>query len=238
MLKTSEIEKRIKIVKTMFSEMSNIAFISKEQLEPNEQGFYYNSDDNMEAEYPDQNTKLQKCWEEIQRNLPPGYSIDANLLRHLAFNQAQDWFDISNYDIPKELDKIKRYLRRLPLFNYLNSLHPQVRRVSEIALSGDLEAALRTVYTSLDSDIRAYLKLKPADSTVNGIGQAFKDGRLNPSKKEHTESIRNFLQGVIGYYRSDLVHNALADDRNDIEASLSLFGLAHEAFTLFEGCIN
>lgn len=182
--------------------------------------------------------ELPVLWHEVQKNVPPGFSLDGNLVRHVSFNELSDWSDISNRDVPREITKVSEYLKLLSLIEYIESLHPEVARVSEIILNGDIDAALKTVYSSLDSKIRSILKLKPGESTVPAIGKAFKDGKLKFPQPENTESVRSFLQGVIGYYRSVLIHNPLPSHRNRVDASLSLFGLAHEAFKLVDVCIR
>ncbi len=192
--------------------------------------------DSMEESYPEESKAVRECWDAIQRSLPSGISVDGNLVRHLSFNQATDWFDISRSDIPRELTKLKEYEQRLALIVYMESLHPQVARVSEIVLNGDIDAGLKTVFASLDASIRAHLKVRPNESSVSMIGKAFKDGDLVARQPENSDSARNFLQGVVGYYRSIIVHNALSQNRNSVEGALSLFALAHEAFRLFDSC--
>lgn len=187
----------------------------------------------MGSEMPKQSAELHACWEEIQKTVPPGFSIDGNLIRHLRFNQAHDWVDIAKHDVPRELTKIDEYIKQLALVEYTETLHPEVSRVSGIILIGDYDAALKTVYASLDSRIRTYVGGKDEESTVNLIGRAFKDGKL---AHERANAARDFLAGVIGYYRNYLLHNKLPTSRNTIEASLSLFALAHEAFKMLDKC--
>lgn len=118
----------------------------------------------------------------------------------------------------------------------MDSLHPEVSRVTEIVLSGDLDAALKTIFATLDSKIRVHIEAKPTEATVSMIGKAFKNAKLISPQEESTDSARNFLQGVIGYYRNTILHNPLPTSRNRLDASLSLFTLAHEAFRLFDSC--
>ncbi|MEK7187366.1 MAG: hypothetical protein AAB691_00790 [Patescibacteria group bacterium] len=187
----------------------------------------------MGNEYPKENSELHSCWEEIQKSVPPGFSIDSNLVRHLSFNEAKDWLDISNSDIPRELLNVEEYIKKLTLIEYLSTLHPEVSRVTEIILNGDIDAALKTVFANLDVKIRSVLRVGPGIQTVNAIGEAFKKGRL---KAYNNDAARNFLQGVIGYYRNVIIHHPLSPNRNKIETALSLFALAHEAFKLFDVC--
>lgn len=194
--------------------------------------------EDMSKKLPIKNSQLQKLWKQIQKNVPPGFSLDGNLIRHISFNQARDWFDIWSYDIPRELIEISEYKKQLSLVEYLNTLHPEISRVSGIVLSGDIDAALKTVYASLESKIRSHLKLKATESTIPALGKAFKNGVLRSPIHEYSDAARNFLQGVIGYYRSNIIHNPITPTRNSIGASLSLFGLADESFRLFEECIQ
>lgn len=191
---------------------------------------------NMDEVEPEKNEALHGCWQDIQRIVPPGFSIDSNLVRHLSFNEAHDWFDISNNDIPRELKNVADYIKRLTLIEYIESLHPSVARVTETVLNGDLDAALKTVFASLDSQIRSLLGAKHAESTFSLIGKAFNDGTLVAPNKENNDAVRSFLQGVIGYYRNNIVHLPLPAHRDRVEASLSLFGLAHESFRLLDLC--
>jgi len=124
------------------------------------------------------------------------------------------------------------------LIEYLESLHPEVARISEIVLNGDIDAALKTVYSSLDSRIRAYLKPERSESTVPAIGRAFREGKFVFLQNGNPEDIRSFLQGVLGYYRSNIVHNPLPTHRNSVDASLSLFGIVHETHKLLDVCIK
>jgi hypothetical protein len=191
---------------------------------------------NMSETFSVKNIKLHEYWAKIQKNVPPGFSIDSNLMRHLSFNQANDWHDIAYFDIPRELTKIEEYKNRLVLIEYLDNLHPEVSRITNIVLSGDIDAALKTVFTTLDSKIRSFIKAKPVESTVAMIGKAIKDKIFYYPINEYNEAARNFLQGVIGYYRNYITHNPLPYTRNRIESSLSLFSLAHEAFLLLDTC--
>lgn len=186
--------------------------------------------------YTEENERVHYYWNEIKRNAPPGFSFDSNLVRHLSFNEAHDWLDIVKKDIPRELTKVEEYKKQLFLIEYLDSLHPEVSRVTEIVLSGDLDASLKTVFATLDSKIRVYIGAKPTESTVSMIGKAFKDNKLIAPQIENNDSARNFLQGVIGYYRNIILHNPLPTNRNRLDSSLSLFAVAHEAFKLFDSC--
>ena len=139
-------------------------------------------------------------------------------------------------DIPRELTRVEEYKKQIFLIEYLDSLHPEVSRVTEIVLSGDLDAALKTIFATLDSKIRVYVGAKPNEATVSMIGKAFKVGKLVAPQQESKDGARNFLQGVIGYYRNAIIHNPLPTSRNRLDASLSLFTLAHETFRLFDEC--
>ena len=183
-------------------------------------------------------SKIIEIWKNIQKNVPPGFSLDGNLVRHISFNELNDWFDVANHDVPRELVNIEEYIKFLGLIEYLESLHPEVARISEIVLNGDIDAALKTVYSSLDSKIRACLKPKRAESTVPAIGKAFKEGVFTFPQNGNPEDIRSFLQGVLGYFRSNIIHNPLPTHRNNIQASLSLFGIAHETYKLLDICIK
>lgn len=191
---------------------------------------------NMVEIFPDANQKLHSAWEEIKENAPPGFSFDSNLLRHLTFNHAADWLDITKRDIPRELKRVEEYRRRIELINYMDTLHPEVSRVTEIVLSGDVDAALRTVYSTLDSKIRVVIDAVGTEMTVPAIGRAFKEGKLRAPHDENNDGARNFLQGTLGYYRNWILHNVLPLERNQIEGAMSLFALAHEAFKLLDAC--
>lgn len=193
--------------------------------------------DSMLKLYPEKGTEVSRHWSEIQRMVPPGFSIDSNLVRHLSFNEAKDWFDIWHNDIPREIVRVEEYKKRITLIEFLDTLHPEVRRVTSIILDGDIDAALKTVYTSLDAKIRTSLNAHDdSESTVPLIGRAFKEGWLTSPSEAHRDAVRNFLQGVLGYYRSRIIHHTLSPKRNSVEASLSLFCLAHEALWLFDSC--
>jgi len=194
--------------------------------------------DNIPTKFPKQDEAVQRLWDNIQKNVPPGFSLDGNLVRHLSFNEPVDWLDISSSDIPRELKKIEEYRQKLFLVEYVESLHSEVARLSGLVIDGDLEAALKAVFTLLDTRIRSVLKPKNNESTVATIGKAFKNGALKAPPSGDNESVRNFLQGVLGYYRGSIVHNPLPTYRNRIESSLSLFALAHEAFVLFDLCVK
>lgn len=192
--------------------------------------------ENMGTADPKKSEQLNEIWVQAQKILPPGFSIDSNLIRHLSFNQASDWLDIAKRDIPRELENIEEYKKRLALIEYLDGLHPEIKRVVDTILNNDIDAALKTVFSTLDTKIRLLIKAKPGESTVPQIGKAFKDKTLNATHELYTDSIRNFLQGVLGFYRSIILHNPLPSRRNSIKASLSLFCLAHEAFVLLDSC--
>lgn len=230
---------KINLVKEKFAEMQRItSFVDAGMFEVGETGMpFLEPGTSMSTEYPEPSEKLNLCWEEIQKNLPSGFSIDGSLIRHLSFNQAHDWLDISKRDISREMVKVEEYEKQLVLIEYLDNLHPEVSRISEIVLSGDIDAALKTVFATLDARIRTFLGIRrPAESTVPAIGKAFNNGHLIAPQPENNDSARNFLQGVVGYYRNNILHNPLPDSRNRIDASLSLFALAHEAFRLFDSC--
>lgn len=234
----NEAKNKIDFVKDKFLDIQRISsFINKEMFEDDETGNpFLKSYIEMGEAYPEENTKIHACWEEIQKNIPPGFAMDSNLIRHLSFNEARDWLDITKQDIPRELIKVEEYKRQLYLIEYLDSLHPGISRVTEIVLNGDLDAALKVVYSSLDSKIRSLLKISDKQSTTPYIAKAFKEGVLIPPNPNNLEGARNFMMGVIGYYRNWIVHNPLPQDRNRLEASLSLFALAHETFRLLDAC--
>lgn len=234
-----EAKTKIDFVKEKLLEMQEVsAFIDKKMFEedPETGSQFLEPGIGMNDAYPKENEMMHSCWDEIKRNAPPGFSIDSNLIRHLSFNEAHDWFDITKKDIPRELTKVEEYKKQLFLIEYLDSLHPEVSRVTEIVLSGDLDAALKTIFATLDSKIRVHIGAKPTEATVSMIGKAFKNSKLISPQEESNDSARNFLQGVIGYYRNTILHNPLPTSRNRLDASLSLFTLAHEAFRLFDSC--
>jgi len=213
------------------------SFVKSDAFEEDERGMPHLDPQTIMAEvYSKENSELHECWNEIQKIVPPGFAIDGNLVRHLSFNEASDWHDITNNDIPRELTKIEEYEKKIILIQYIDTLHPDVSRVTSIVLDGDIDAALKIIYTALDSKIRSLIKAKPGESTVPTIGKAFKDKLLIPPHPNHYESVRNFLQGVLGYYRSIIAHNTLPPQRDSIPESLSLFGLAHEALVLIDHC--
>lgn len=233
-----EAKTKIDFVKNKLIEMQKVSSIIQEGMfedDPETGGPFLEPGSAMHEEYPNENTKMHALWDEVKKNVPPGFSVDSNLIRHLSFNEAHDWLDVTSRDIPRELTRIEEYKKELFLIEYLDGLHPEVSRVTEIVLSGDLDAALKVVYSSLDSKIRAFIEAKPGEMTVPMIGKAFKDGKL-VSPQENYDSVRNFLQGVLGYYRNFILHNPLPTSRNRLDASLSLFALAHEAFKLFDLC--
>lgn len=228
----AEAKSKIKLIKEKLIEIQEISSIIRDNIVEDETGSVFLP---SVKEYPEEDAKIHSLWEDIQRNVPPGFSVDSNLIRHLNFNESGDWLDISERDVPRELIKVEEYKKQLHLIDYLDGLHPEVSRVTAIVLSGDLDGALKIVYSSLDSKIREFIKAKSSESTVSMIGKAFNSGLL-VSPQENHESVRNFLQGVLGYYRGHIVHNKLPSNRNRIDASLSLFALAHEAFNLFDLC--
>ena len=233
-----EAKNKIDFVKEKLLEMQRVSSFIKEGMfedDPETGSPFLEAGIGMNDAYPKENEAMHSCWEEIKRNAPSGFSFDSNLIRHISFNEAHDWLDITKRDIPRELIKVEEYKKQLYLIEYLDGLHPEVSRVTEIALSGDLDAALKVVYSSLDSKVRAYIEAKPGEMTVPMIGKAFKEGKL-VSPQENYDSVRNFLQGVLGYYRGYILHNTLPTNRNRIDASLSLFALAHETFKLFDLC--
>lgn len=238
-----EIKKQISSVKDGLIKMQKIAsFVETGMFEPQvnneaelEPPFLERSESMSEA-CPDKNMELHSLWENIQKNIPAGLSVDGNLIRHLSFNEAHDWFDIANHDIPREIKKLDDYEAQLGLIEYLENLHPEISRVSNIVLNGDIDAALKTVYASLDSKIRAIVGPKQGESTVPLIGRAFKENYFITPDPTNTEGARSFLQGVLGYYRNNILHKDLPPSRNSIVESLSLFGVAHEAFKLLDLC--
>lgn len=233
-----EAKNKIDFVRDKLLEMQRISsFIDDGMFKDDETGSpFLEPGIRMDEAYPEENTKMHACWEEIQKNVPPGFSIDSNLIRHLSFNEAHDWLDITKRDIPRELTKVEEYKKRIFLIEYLNSLHPEVSRVIEIVLNDDLDAALKVVYSGLDSRIRSLLKVPGGQPTMPCVGKAFREKILIPPHQENLEGVRNFLMGVIGYYRHRIVHNPLPQHRNRLEASLSLFAIAHEAHKLLDVC--
>jgi len=235
----SEAKNKIDFVEKKLLEMKEVSSFIKEEMfedDKNTGVAFLELGIHMAAEYPEEDARMRACWEEVKKNVPPGFAVDSNLIRHLSFNEAHDWLDITKRDIPRELIKVEEYKKQIFLIEYLDGLHPEVSRVTEIVLNGDLDAALKVVYSGLDSKIRSVLKISGGESTTPYIGKAFKDGTLIPPRPENFEGVRNFLMGVIGYYRHWIVHNPLPQNRNRLEACLSLFALAHEAFRLFDTC--
>jgi len=188
--------------------------------------------------FPKQNKLVLKFWDEIKNNAPSGFVIQGNLLRHLSFNMVGDWIDIHHSDIGQALESVKEYRKKLAIVEYLSGLNPEISKVSSMLLDGEIDVALKAVFATLDTKIRAYLSITSRVSTVPAIGKAFNEGILKAPDSDNNDSARNFLQGVVGYYRSNILHRSLPTNRNNIEASASLFCLAHEAFTLFAFCSN
>ncbi len=234
----AEAKSKIDFVKEKLLEMQKISSFIDENIfkEDENDNLFVEPRIGMSEAYPKENTAMHICWEEIQKNVPSGFLIDSNLIRHLSFNEARDWLDITKRDIPRELVKVDEYKRQLFLIEYLDSLHPEVSRVTEIVLNGDLDAALKVVYSGLDSRVRSLLKVSSGMSTTPCIGKAFREGVLIPPHSNDLEGVRNFLMGVLGYYRHWIVHNSLPQHRNRLEASLSLFAIAHEAHKLLDVC--
>lgn len=234
------LRKQIDEIESRLTEMGRLAFIDPAKFEPrgSEQPPELSGKEQMESLSPAENARIHELWSEVEKMLPPGFSVNGNLLRHLSFNQSGDWADIYARDIPDELTRLQDYRNKFILIEYLEALHPEVARVSGIILSGDLDAALKVVFAAFDVRVRHLLKLRPDESTMPAIGKAFKDGVFNSPVPENTEGVRSFLQGVTGYYRNVISHNTLPQGRNRLEASLSLFALAHEAFLLLDKCID
>lgn len=235
----TEAKNKIDFVKSKLIEIQEIASFIKEGMFEDDEvtgSPFIEPGEYMADAYPEKNKVMQYCWEEIQKNVPPGFSIDSNLIRHLSFNEAHDWVDINRKDIPRELINVEEYQKKLFLIEYLDSLHPEVSRVTDIVLNGDLDAALKVVYSGLDSKIRSILKISGGQSTTPMIGKAFKDEILIPPHLDSSDGIRNFIMGVIGYYRHLIVHNQLPQSRNRLEACLSLFAVAHETHKLLDTC--
>lgn len=82
--------------------------------------------DKMEEEQPKKTSELFSTWSELQQILPAGFEVDSNPIRHLFFNQASDWLDISTKDIPRKLVKVEEYKKKLSLIEYLDGLHPEI----------------------------------------------------------------------------------------------------------------
>jgi hypothetical protein len=235
----TEARQKINIVKNKLEEMREISSYIKIGMfdEDPVTGYpFMEPGENMAEEQPERNKNLHDCWEDIQKTVPSGFSIDGSLVRHLSFNEAHDWLDISARDIPRELVKINEYDRKLSLIEYIETLRPEVRRVSETILSGDIDAALKTVFTSLDAKIRSRINCQSGNNTVPSLGKAFKEGKLMAHDPSYNEAARNFLQGVLGFYRNFIIHNELPQARMTLDASLSLFAIAHEAFELLDNC--
>lgn len=234
----NEAYNNIEIVRNKLLEIQKIAslVVSADEGKSENNEPHFDTQIDMSQQLPDENKQLHDLWSEIQKIAPPGFSISSNLLRHLSFNLACDWSDISKFDVPNELQSIEVYKKQLALIEFLETLHPEIRRVSQLVLIGDIDAALKTVFATLESVARKMARAKPGESTVPQIGKAFKEGILATRHDSHTDSVRNFLQGVIGFYRSVIIHNKLPAHRNSINASLSLFCLAHEAFIQLESC--
>lgn len=241
-MNVAEAAKKIERFRLLLLEMQRITTVVPADFEPEVgaggelQPSRLRMNENMADAEPQASTQLEKCWESLQETVPAGFGIDGNLVRHISFNEAKDWMDISTSDIPRELIKVEEYQKLLSLVEYLDSLHPEVSRVSGIVLDGDIEAALRTVYSTLDANIRILLSVPGDQSTVPALGKAFKDGTLVPARPENTDGARAFLQGVLGFYRSVILHHPLPPWRNRLETSLSLFAVAHEAFLLLDVC--
>lgn len=233
----SEAKNKIELVRNKLIEMQHISsFVHENIFDENETGDPLLPGTDMSEAYPERNAQMVACWEGVLENVPPGFAVDGNLIRHLSFNEMHDWFDITKRDIPRELVKIEEYQKHLYLIEYLDSLHSEVSRVSDIVLNGDLDAALKVVYSTLDSKIRSLLRVSNSQSTTSCIGKAFREQILVPPDTSNIEGVRNFLMGVIGHYRHWIIHNTLPQNRNRLEASLSLFALAHEAFILLDAC--
>lgn len=234
----SDLYKRVDILKEKFLEIRQLAQIQPHLFEPDEQTgmpLLLGGDDMAEVD-PLTNQKLHERWNEIQKLMPPGFDVDGNLIRHLSFNEAHDWVDISNRDVARELVKIEEFRRRIVLIEHLNTLYPDVTRAADVVMNGDFDAGLKFVYAALDTKMRQIIKAASTESTVPAIGKAFKEGVLCAPQAANNDSARNFLQGVVGYYRSNIVHSPLPQSRNSIDASLPLFALASEAFKLLDAC--
>ncbi len=116
------VRKQVDDIENKFQRMKSISVIDPMMLSGDAGGVapQYSGRENMSEIDASRNAELHSLWSEIERNLPPGFSIDGNLLRHLSFNEIRDWDDISNLDIPRELQKVNEYRKKLILVVFRN----------------------------------------------------------------------------------------------------------------------
>jgi len=238
-MKINEIRERLSTIESKLIRIQQItSFITLDMFkEDSEMGVQFLDGGESMSDYDSEKSKnVTHLWEEIQKTLPSGFSVDGNLLRHLGFNQSKDWWDISNRDIPRELIKVNEYKQRLNLIELIESLHPEVARIVPTLLNDDVELALKGLYSGLDTYIRVACKTQKSDSTYQSIAKAFKDKILITQHEDDSDAVRNFLQGVIGYYRNNIVHRPLSQNAKILENSLGLIYIADRAFKLCDTC--
>lgn len=196
----------------------------------------FGSRDNVRSTFPDMYERIIVLKQAIESNLPSGYEMGGDLIRHLSWLEVRDIASIFYRDVDAELRRIKRFETSLALVEYVAGLHPKVAVVKTLVLEGNYDAALKAVYSSLDARVRSITKDGAGISIKASISKAFNAGVLKSSKPEYNDPARDYLVGVLTYYRSRISHHDLPDARNSIEACLSLFAVAHEAFILLDKC--
>jgi hypothetical protein len=169
------------------------------------------------------------------------FSLRSKILQHSYFNELCDWFDILNRDIPEELKNIKEFKNQILVLRILNDFSVEVQRSIPNILNGDFDAALKVTFNILENKIRDKLNLSQGDSIVNEIAKAFNEDRLVAlyKGKDMKDHARNFLMGVMGYYRNIIAHNKeFADEIKNFGRLISLLCIANEASILFDKCYD
>ncbi len=197
----------------------------------------FGSRDSVRSTFPDMYERIIALKQAIESNLPSGYEMGGDLIRHLSWLQICDVADIYLRDVDAELKRIKRFESQLVLVEYVAGLHPKVAVVKTLVLEGNYDAALKAVYSQLEARIRMITKDGAGTSIKASLAKAFKpDGCLKHSREEYNEPARDYLIGVLTYFRSQISHQELPPNRNTLDSCLSLFAVAHEAFLLVDRC--
>lgn len=188
---------------------------------------------------PVRSSQMIEYLSDLQDKLPTNFQISRNLARHIGFNQVADWLDLYGYDIENELANLSQYEAKLVLVGKIEQLHDSLSVVESLVLIGRYDEALMAAFKQVELRIKTMLGGNLQGMTgVPMVGKAFSSSEPMIVYKDlsRQEAVRNFLSGVIGLYRNQLMHEALAPDRENLEDCFWQLVIASEAHKVLDDC--
>jgi uncharacterized protein (TIGR02391 family) len=238
-----ELKTKIKKCRTILESIKSLSSVAEDQEFQMRVEQEHLSNNTPVAEIYEEGAKLmEKRFEELKQNLPTGFELDHNFIRHVGFNEVIDWMDIYTRDVNRELEKLNNYEKNLILVEKVEKLHPKVANTATLIMIGEYDAALTKIFKGIETEIRNKSGVKDKFG-LSLVGHVFSSIGSNPPilqyrNPEKQESVKYFLMGVVGFYRNTIMHDDLPTEKSNIDDCFQQLVIASEAYKMIDFCVK